>query len=374
MMLLMGTVYTWSILRVEVENVYNTNTLQSGLPYMTSLFFYALSMMITGRLLKQKNTQKIAIIGVLLISLGWLLASQSGTLISLTLSYGVLIGIGVGMVYGIPIFIINQRFKKSGFYAGIVLSGFGASPLLTAPIVHLWIQNVGLQQTFLNMSMISIIILLPLTFLLKYSQDSISTHPSLTVKPFSLKTFVLLYTMFLLATTIGLTMIGLSYRIGVVNYGFNTNAVAMSVSAFALMNGLSRPLFGKIVDAKGFLYAAGLSIILVNLATLIAVMNQGDNLLLYGISMGLYWFNLGAWLAMLPASIKHYFGTHSYAKNYGLMFTSYGFGAILGTLFSGTVLDLFFSTRYLYFAVFINFSFLVIISLFLKKHTIGNQT
>ncbi len=372
LMMLMGTVYSWSVFRVEVELVYGTNTLQSGLPYMTSLFFYALSMMVTGRQMTSKNTQSIVLIGVLLIVLGWFLAAQSNSLLQLTIGYGAFIGIGVGMAYGVPVYIVNQRYEKSGLYTGIMLSGFGASPLVTAPLVHYWVQNYGLSQTFLWMSGLSLIILMPLV-LVFHSKHSTDQTKQAIEKPYSSKTFALLYILFLVATTIGLMMIGLSYRIGVVNYGFNVNHVAVSLSLFAVLNGISRPLFGWIIDKKGFIYSSTLSSVLILLAVIVAFLNQGNMLFLFAISMGLFWFNLGAWLAMLPASIKLYFGTHLYAKRYGLMFTAYGFGAIIGTVLSGLVLDVFVNTYYLYILVFGIVLFILYVITQLKKSASAMQ-
>ncbi len=366
LMMFLGTVYAWSVFRVEVEMVYQSSTLQSGLPYMTSLFFYAISMMITGRLLTINNTRMIVLIGVVLVSVGWFLSSVSTTLLLLTMSYGVLIGVGVGMVYGVPVFIVNQRYEKSGLYTGIILSGFGASPLVMAPLVHIWIKDLGLTQTFFIMGTLTLIVLLPLAFMFKTNTVLLKKQETKEY-PFSIKTFVLLYTMFLIATTIGLMMIGLSYRIGVINYRFNVNHVALSLSFFAVLNGIARPLFGWIVDKKGFIFGSGLSISLIVFASLIALFNQGNSLVLYGLSMGLFWFNLGAWLAMLPASIKVYFGTHLYAKRYGLMFTSYGFGAIIGTVLSGVLLDVFIETRFLYILVLVIIVIVLFVTITLKN-------
>ncbi len=366
LMMFLGTVYAWSVFRVEVEMVYQSSTLQSGLPYMTSLFFYAISMMITGRLLTINNTRMIVLIGVMLVSVGWFLSSVSTTLLLLTMSYGVLIGVGVGMVYGVPVFIVNQRYEKSGLYTGIILSGFGASPLVMAPLVHIWIKDLGLTQTFFIMGTLTLIVLLPLAFMFKTNTVLLKKQETKEY-PFSIKTFVLLYTMFLIATTIGLMMIGLSYRIGVINYRFNVNHVALSLSFFAVLNGIARPLFGWIVDKKGFIFGSGLSISLIVFASLIALFNQGNSLVLYGLSMGLFWFNLGAWLAMLPASIKVYFGTHLYAKRYGLMFTSYGFGAIIGTVLSGVLLDVFIETRFLYILVLVIIVIVLFVTITLKN-------
>ena len=72
MMLLMGSVYAYSILRVEIEIEFMVSTVLSGLPYMAFLFFYALAMMLTGLFLKPVNVKFFSFIGGVLIILGFL--------------------------------------------------------------------------------------------------------------------------------------------------------------------------------------------------------------------------------------------------------------------------------------------------------------
>ena len=351
MMLLMGTVYTWSVFRVEVESVYQVNALQSGLPYMTSLFFYALSMMLTGRILTEKTMRKIALVGGVFIGVGWLLASISASLLMLSIGYGLFIGVGVGMVYGVPIFIINRRYTtRSGLYSGIVLGGFGASPLITAPFVANLIAQSSLANAFFLMGIVSLVVLMSSSVIFNHKTQSEDLPDSIS-KPYDAKQFVLLYGMFFMATTIGLMIIGLSYRLGVVDYGYSARQVTIAMAVFALSNGLARPLFGYIMDKRGFVFGASLSVSLIMLAAMVALVNNGMHLSLFVMSIGLFWFNLGAWLSMIPTAIKVYFGTSNYAKRYGFMFTAYGFGAICGTLLSGVVLDILVETKYVYYTV-----------------------
>jgi len=350
MMLMMGSVYTWSVFRVEVETVYAVNATQSGLPYMVSLFFYAFAMMVAGRFIKTENTRKFALAGAVLIGLGWMLASAATTITTLTLFYGVIIGTGVGLVYGIPIFIIQRDYpEKSGLFTGIILTGFGISPLLTAPLANQLILRFSLSRTFFLFGVTFIVILVLLSAVQRVGKNNKDSETWMRSDHIPLgKAFAGIYVLFLLATTIGLMMIGLSYRIGVDNYAFARGDVALLVSLFAVCNGVARPLFGRLMDKKGFIYSARLSFILIVAGALIAIINQGDSLMLYGLSFGIFWFNLGAWLAIAPAAVKEYQGIVNYSKNYGIMFTAYGFGALLGVLLSGVILDAFGWTVLLY--------------------------
>ena len=338
-----------------IETEYQIGTFLSGFPYMTSLFFYALSMMVSGRLLKPSRLRGFVFFGTLLISIGWFISGLSDSYLLLVVSYGVLIGIGVGMVYGVPIYMVQKLYpKKSGLMTGFILLGFGMSPLLTAPLAITLIQNTSLNQTFLIFGMLFLIIQLPLSFLfiLKEQKDFKSIKPDLVVTE-KLKPFKRIYGLFVIATTIGLMMIGLSYQVGVVYYAFDAREVTLSLSFFALMNGVARPIFGRLMDRKGFKFSVLLSLFLIFFASVIGLVNQGQHLILYVISFGLFWFNLGAWLAIVPATIKEFYGIKQYSRKYGVMFTAYGIGSILGTSISGTIMDLFGGTAYLYIMILI---------------------
>jgi MFS transporter, OFA family, oxalate/formate antiporter len=150
-----------------------------------------------------------------------------------------------------------------------------------------------------------------------------------------------------------LMMIGLSYQVGVVYYAFDAREVTLSLSFFALMNGVARPIFGRLMDQKGFKFSVFISLSLIFVASVIGLVNQGQHLILYVISFGLFWFNLGAWLAIVPATIKEFYGIKQYSRKYGVMFTAYGVGSILGTSISGTIMDLFGGTAYLYIMILI---------------------
>ncbi len=365
LMLMMGAVYTYSVFRPYVQANFTLNTLQSGLPYMTSLFFYALSMMITGRILKPKNTSFVMMIGLLFIAAGWLIAGSTSSFLVFLFSYGWLIGTGVGMVYGIPIRGIQDVYpERKGFFMGIVLLGFGLSTLIVAPVSTLLIDRFGFSSTLHIYGYAFLVMLIPFVLLIRPVNPSTDTITLIQEQKQHLSISGLrLYLYFVFATTIGLMMIGLSYYIGVTVYQFDTWRVAFSMSLFAIMNGISRPIFGWLMDKKGFSFSMKLSLGLIMLASIMSIINRGTHLALFMISYSLFWFNLGAWLAMIPAAVRLKYDVIEYSKRYGLIFTGYGIGAIIGTLLSGFIMDVFGDTLYIYLMILLIVSILFVASL-----------
>jgi len=82
-----------------------------------------------------------------------------------------------------------------------------------------------------------------------------------TITTYDHKSFQSLYDVYVLSLLSGLTIVGLSFPIGVTNYQFDPTFVTVAISIFSLLNGVSRPFFGGLVDRFGFFKMAFLSLI-----------------------------------------------------------------------------------------------------------------
>ena len=74
LMLLLGSVYSYSMFRLEVKEVMNVGLFESGIPYMFALFFFAIFMAVGGILCTRFNTFLIGLIGTLLITVGFIIS------------------------------------------------------------------------------------------------------------------------------------------------------------------------------------------------------------------------------------------------------------------------------------------------------------
>ncbi len=360
-MMCLGTVYSYSVLRLSVERHYVVGSILGGLPYMTSLAFYAIFMFLTGRHLERFDPRMVLITGGLLVSLGWILSAFAPNIYALTLTYGVISGAGVGIAYGVPMTAISKWFpEKKGLFVGLVLVGFGLSPVVTAPLIRQLIDAFGLQSTFLSIGA-SFGILIPLLSLpFRYPELSAGAVEGAEVTSSSgldtrdmvkSKGFKALYLNFVIGSMIGLMMVGLTMAAGTVMIGLASSEVTSLMVLFALFNGAGRPIFGLITDRFSSKRAMLLSYLLILAAALLMLTAKEGDSLKYALSFSTFWFNLGGWLAIAPTSTSAMFGSRSYSRNYGVVFTAYGIGAIAGVLASGLLLDVFGSMANVFFFV-----------------------
>lgn len=352
-MMFLGTVYSYSVFRLSLEKIFNIGSTESGMPYMIALAFYALFMFITGKYLERFNPRTVMLVGGSLVSLGWILSSFAPNIIILTITYGCISGAGVGIAYGVPMTVIAKWFpEKKGFAVGMVLIGFGLSPLITAPLARTLVDYYGVLNTFLILGVGFGVAIPVLSYPFKYPTEldlknikSISlinnNKKSLeTNEMIKTKSFIGLYINFIIASMIGLMLIGMTTSVGVEFIGIESDEVIKLIPMFAIFNGIGRPAFGWLTDKLSSKKAMLLSYLLIALAATLIIFAGESNKMIYIISFSIFWFNLGGWLAIAPTSTLKLYGMKNYSQNYGLVFTAYGIGAIAGVSTSGVLLDM----------------------------------
>jgi MFS transporter, OFA family, oxalate/formate antiporter len=360
-MLLLGSVYTYSVYRPFIIQFYNISLFESGLPYMASLAVFAVSMTAVGRVIQAQNIKKLLLLGSGFLSSGFLLSALAPNIWLFTLGYGGLVGIGVGIVYALALNIIPRIYtERIGLMSGLVLMAFGLSSSIVSPIAQSFLSNYSLQAWFLLFAVGTLVFANVPSLFLQLKPDA----PRERVESKGVLFFILFFTM---ASFVGLMIIGISAFIGTTVYNFDGGTVALLVSLFALGNAGARPVFGYLVDKIGFLKSSYIINALIVAASLFNLLNQGSNIAVFGFGYFLYWVSLGAWLAMMPLLTKRIFGTEQYASAYGKVYLGYGIAAILGTLFSGVILDLLGGPEWIYLGIILFAVVIAAMSFYIQK-------
>ncbi|TXI29611.1 MAG: MFS transporter [Nitrosomonas oligotropha] len=353
----LGSIYAFSVFRKPLEALWEISSSQSGYPFMVFLAVFAVAMPLAGNLIERWGPRLTATLGGLLAGTGWIAASFSADIATLTLLYGVIGGAGVGIVYGCPIAVVVKWFPRhSGLAIGLTVMGFGVSALLIAPLMKAMIllPEIGIMHTFLYLGMAFTIVIALLAQLLRFPPDAwnpaasatpiaASVPPALNLnRQAMLKTprFYALWATYTIGCLAGLMAIGIASPVGTEVAQLDAPTAALAVSLFAVFNGLGRPLFGALTDKLGPKHTAIVSFTLILSASLLLFFFGQGNAMLYLVAFCVLWMCLGGWLALAPTATGIFFGKLHYAQNYGVMFTAYGAGAILGTLLSGSIKDI----------------------------------
>ncbi|HPA71161.1 MAG TPA: OFA family MFS transporter [Spirochaetota bacterium] len=355
----LGAVYAYSVFKGPVEKQFGATATQGNLPFMLFLAFFAVLMFFGGKIMAKLGPAKTSLIGGVIVGAGWILSYFATNIWFLMVTYGVVAGSGVGLVYGCPIATAAQWFPdRKGLAVGLTVAGFGGSPFVTAniatPMIKFYQEQGSISPVFLILGLVFLAIILLCSIPLKapvagwkpagwqptaaQAAAAVDLDRSAIVKT---GTFWGLLSCFTIGSLAGLMAIGISKPAGQELIGIEAALSGSLVGIFAIFNGLGRPIFGTLTDKITPKYAAAINmgiIMLMSIGMLMA--GQGDIALYIGCFIG-FWMCLGGWLAIAPTATGTYFGMKNYAQNYGVVFFAYGIGAILGGIISGQAKDMF---------------------------------
>ncbi len=354
MFICLGTVYSWSVFRSPFEEYYSLSASQSGLPYLFFLISYTVFMLLSGKAVDKFNPKVIIFLGGLMVGFGWIMSGIIKSFFSVIFFYGIVSGSGVGIAYGVPIKVVSNWFtKKKGLALGLLLSGFGLSPFITAPVIETLIEHRGINSAFIYIG-IAFLIIVPLIGLFFKHPANLKHDAQATPKKqvnglIKDRRFIGLWICFTIGTTIGLMVIGVTSQIGQQLFDLNAGTAAYLLSVFAIFNALGRPIFGYITDRFSPFTAIIISFILIALASSGMLITGIYSTGLYIICLSVLWMNLGAWLSIAPTATGLMFDPKNYSRNYGILFTAYGVGAFVGTPLAGFLKTIYGSYRLIFF-------------------------
>ena len=146
-----GVIYMWAVFRAPVAEYLERSPTDIALVSSIMLSAFVIGILIGGILQDRLGPKIIAIIGSAIMSIGIIATSfvtpSSANLIFLT--YGIVGGLGVGIVYLCTVACVQKWFPdKRGFATGAMVGAFGFSLVIFAPITKNLLENVGVPETF----------------------------------------------------------------------------------------------------------------------------------------------------------------------------------------------------------------------------------
>lgn len=326
----LGTPYAYGLLRPSFVEAFGLGEVAAAAPFSAILIFYTLGMLIGGVACDRIGPRRVGVLGALLFGGGYALAGLAASFGLLLAAYGVLCGFGIGLAYMAAVHTAVRRHPGCrGLATGVVVLGFGLSSAVFALIVPGLLAGWGWRSTLLQMGLLFTVLSLALTWFLDprpAEKREETLDPPASCSNARLRRAWLAWA---LALTVGLGWLGqlpelARYR------GWDAQAIPMLLTMVALANGLSRPLLGFLSDRLGrfnvlaSVCALGMFALAVPLAT-----PNPSTLWATGVGVGLAF---GGLLVNMAPLASEWAGSQRAGALYGVLFTSYGVGALCGPL------------------------------------------
>jgi OFA family oxalate/formate antiporter-like MFS transporter len=277
--------------------------------------------------------------GGLLSGLSWVLASYASSLTMLYLTYGLIGGLGTGIVYvGVVGQMVGWFPDRRGFAAGVVAAGYGMGAILTTFPITNSLAAVGYQMTLLQFGAVFALVGLLAALGLKPPPASAATRADApgvsTGVMLRSPVFWLMFVMMTMMSTSGLMvtsqMAAFAGEFGItkaVVWGLAALPLALTIDRFT--NGLTRPFFGWVSDQIGRENTMCLAFALEGVAMALWLTLRADPLAFVLLS-GVVFFGWGEIFSLFPSTLTDTFGTRNATRNYGCLYMAQGIGAIFG--------------------------------------------
>jgi OFA family oxalate/formate antiporter-like MFS transporter len=141
----LGSFYSWSVFREPLSELYGASITEVNFAFFLATFVFTIAAFGGGLLMRRVGPRVVGIAGGLLYGLGVFLSSFAAeSLLVLYLTYGVIVGVGLGLGYIAPLAALPGWFPdRPGLAYGLAVCGFGAGSAINVPLAEALVSSTG---------------------------------------------------------------------------------------------------------------------------------------------------------------------------------------------------------------------------------------
>ena len=348
--LALGAVYAWSVFNKPLQGQFGWSKAEAVLPFEVAIGTIFIGSLIGGRIQDRRGPRPVALAGVVLYSIGIMLASlvsSSGQLWLLVLTYGVMGGIGLGAAYITPIAMLAKWFPdRRGLITGIAVAGFGFGAVITAPVAKALLGGTDDKTSvFLPLGIAYLIAGLLGAFFFRNPPEGYQV-PGFTPKAAgkavagsrvytlseALRTpqWYMLTAILALNVTCGIAFISQAADAAQDVAGVTAATAAGLVGVLGLFNGGGRIFWAWLSDRIGRMQAF-LGMLALQ-AVCFFLLPHATAFALFAVLAALVYLAYGGGFGTMPATAADYFGTPNAGAIYGAMIVAWSIGGVVGPL------------------------------------------
>ncbi|MDB5989137.1 MAG: Oxalate:formate antiporter, partial [Herbaspirillum sp.] len=155
MMAISSPQYVWTLFTKPLMTQLGVSLTQIQITFSIFIVLQTFLSPLQGYLIDKFGPRLLLAAGAIMTGLSWVLSASAGSLTALYITYGLLGGVGTGIIYvGIVGLMVAWFPDKRGMAAGMVAAGYGMGAVLSTFPVTTSIAKLGYQPTLVNFGFI----------------------------------------------------------------------------------------------------------------------------------------------------------------------------------------------------------------------------
>lgn len=339
-----GSVYCWSLLKNNIAAEMGVQSSNIEFAFSLAIFFLGMSAAFCGRFI-EKNVKYSSLISAICFTSGLLLTTVAMHLHNvplLYLSYGCVMGIGLGIGYLSPVKTLMLWFSEhKGLATGIAISGFGLSKAILSPFIEWCNANYSIYITLWSIALISMFCMLLASALIKKPEGWVETTEKFSIKDawhvITNAEYIKIYLIFYINILCGLALLSFEKDLCLAN-GVTIVAIISSLTAF--FNTIGRFGYSSCSD---FLKRKEIIYIIIFTSSFLVCFIYSMNLINLGVATVLLLCvvnaGYGGGFSTLPTLLQSKFGMKNISTIHGLALSAWAWAGLTGNQLSNLVIN-----------------------------------
>ena len=347
--LCIGSLYAWSAFASPM-GAYLTECAGHEIASLAIVFTIANAVgpitMISGGFINDKLGPKgILLVGGLLFGAGMICSGFARSVGMLIVTYGLGVGLGVGMIYGVTVSNTVKFFPdKGGFAGGMITACYGASSIIIPPIANALAETYHVTTAFKAIGIVMMVIICASAFVIKpcpadFQPAGVAKKAAAAQgREYTAREMLQQSDCYFMLLTLtcgafaGMMVISQASQIAQKMMGMTQAAAAVVVSVIALFNALGRLASGSLSDKIGATGTLRITFAASLIASVVLFFCREGSAVLFYICLAVIGFCFGSIMGIYPGFTAQRFGRKNNSVNYGIMFIGFALAGILGPM------------------------------------------
>lgn len=338
-----GIGYTWSVFQSPLIDNFGWALKTISLTFTIQVVTSTIAPIFLGRFQKILGIGNYLRVGIVIYVLGLTATMFTGSIGYLYLVYGIVVGIGIAMLYPCLMAYSTSLFPdKTGMASGMLACAYGSGAIFWAPLATSLMKRYDVLKVFALLAVLFAVVMIPVSFFIKTvpadfnpkakktKKSSVSTTSAVDYtwkEMLKNSTYYILVIAFTLGATSGLMITGHASSMLQEILSFTPAKAAIFVGLISVFNALGRLVFGSVSDYFGRYNVMMFLFAVIGGAMILLTQSTGVIFVAALLAIGACY---GGFTSMFSPVCADNFGLKNLAVNYTFLYVAYGLAGVAG--------------------------------------------